>query len=180
MLDLETRLRVTADLCCGCVRNAAYYLSGWSSPKQFKKKQSDFWVNLNGNFLDITVLTWCFLFGDERAEFRWQEIIPEHNEFLSEMHRYSKCTEEEFNEYISSMRRYRDKCVAHRDIYLVGDQKITYPELELAIKSATFLYSELVRIYAEMEEIYAYKDLETFYLERLEMGLGEYAEASKK
>jgi hypothetical protein len=174
VIDVDTRLGVTAELCCDCVRNAAYYRAGWASPTILKKAESDFWVNLNGNFLDIAVLDWCFIFGDSRAEFRWQKLISDKTGFSARMYASLGCTEQEFNDYASTMRLYRDKRVAHRDRYLVGDPKIIYPPLDLAVKSTSFLFTELVRLYHQMEEINAHKDLGSFYEDRLEHGRREY------
>jgi len=139
--------------------------------------KSDFWVNLNGNCLDISILAWCSLYGDRNAEFKWQKLINNEADFLSRLYATMDSTEVEFAQYIERMRLYRDKCVAHRDSYLVGDPKIIYPSLEEAVKSASFLYRELVDVYPEMEEIYAYKELESFYANRLKMGLKHYKES---
>jgi len=179
-MDIEIRLRVTADLCCDCVRNAAYYKSGWDSPEELKKGDSDFWINLNGNFLDIAALSWCYLFVDSKGEFRWQKLIEDQPGFSSRMYGYLKCTENEFQDYISSMRLYRDKRVAHRDRYLTSDTKIHYPDLDLAIKSTSFFFSELSKLYPELKEINIYKNLDSFYTSRLEHGLSEYEKASGK
>ena len=176
-MDIEIRLKVTADLCCDCVRNSAYYDAGWHSPTILKKDNSDFWVNLNGNFLDIAVLSWCCLFGDGKAEFRWQKIIEDQEKFCSSLYVYMQCPENEFEVYAKNMRGYRDKLVAHRDRYLNTDPKIHYPDLRLAIKSTTFLFSELVRIYPQMGEINIHKDLDSFYKSRLKHALGEYDKA---
>lgn len=173
-IDIDIRLSVTAELCCECVRNAAYYHAGWSSPTVLRKAESDFWVDLNGNFLGIAVLDWCFLFGDGKAEFRWQKVISNETEFSSRMYASLGCSENEFNDYVSTMRLYRNKRIAHRDRYLVGDSKIIYPPLDFAVKSTSFLFEELVSLYPQMEKINIHKDLESFYENRLERGRREY------
>lgn len=173
-MDINIRLKVTADLCCDCIRNSAYYHAGWSSPNQLKKEESDFWVNLNGNFLDIAVLSWCHLFGDSRAEFRWQKLVDNKDEFCKALCESLVITEEEYENYITSMREYRDKMVAHRDRYLAPGPMIHYPGLNLAVKSAAYLYSELRRSYSNFSEIYQHKDLNSFYQSRLNHALREY------
>lgn len=176
-MDIEVRLRVTAQLCCDCIRNAAYYESGWSTPTELKKGDSDFWVNLNGNFLDMAVLSWCFLFGDSKAEFRWNKLIDNQAEFSEKMYGFLNCTEKRFEEYISYMRLYRDKQVAHRDRYLSGDPEIHFPDLGMAVSSASFLYSELLKKYPLMQEICGHRDLQSFYQNRLKLGIKEHAKA---
>ena len=173
-MDIEIRINVTADLCYDTLRNAAYYKSGWNAPRDLKKSDLDFWVNLNGNLLDIAVLSWCFLFGDEKAEFRWQKLIEDEKGFSSKMYQNLNCTEQVFQDYIDIMRTYRDKRVAHRDRYLSSSPKIQYPDLDLAINSTCFLFSELHQTYPVMKELVAHGDLKTFYKERLDHGMSQY------
>ncbi|MDX8407272.1 MAG: hypothetical protein R8L58_02690 [Mariprofundaceae bacterium] len=173
-MDINTRLAVTAELCCDCVRNAAYYHAAWTTPTALRNENSDFWVNLNGNFLDIAGLDWCFLFGDHKAEFRWQNVIEDETGFCSHLLDVLDYTESDLNGYVSAMRLYRDKRVAHRDRYLTGDPEIFYPSLDPAVKSASFLFAELVRIYPQMEKININRDLKLFYESRLKHGQRGY------
>ena len=46
----KQRLRRVAILCCHCLRNLAFYKSGWKDGSL--KIDGDFWINVNGNFLD--------------------------------------------------------------------------------------------------------------------------------
>lgn len=173
-MDNELKVMVTSELCYDTIRNAAYYKSGWEEPKEIKKANLDFWVNLNGNFLDIAVLSWCFLFGDVKAEFRWQNLIDDEAGFLSKMCKVIGCTEQEFQDYIGSMRTYRDKRVAHRDQYISGSPRIKYPDLDLAINSTCFLFGELHSIYPVMQEVFDNSNLNDFYEERLHHGGHQY------
>jgi hypothetical protein len=173
-MDIEIQIRVTAELCCETVRNAAYYKSGWTSPRDLKRNNQDFWVNLNGNFLDIAVLSWCFNFGDKKAEFKWQNLFDDEETFEQGMYSHLKCTKEEFEDYILSMRTYRDKCVAHRDRYLSESSKIKYPDLIMAIESSCFLFNELRSTYKEMNDLFSIKDLNKFYKQRLKHGKVQY------
>ena len=61
-MERNKRLRRVGILCCHFARNYAYYNAGWSS-KGLKVKDQ-FWVSLNSNFIDISVIEWCKLFGD--------------------------------------------------------------------------------------------------------------------
>ena len=177
-MDLESRLRVYAELSCEIIRNAAYYSAGWEANGKQKREDSDFWRNLIGNFLDIAVLSWCFLYGDKRAKFRWQEIIPDHDKFMELLLLHLKSSFEDFEDYISCMRLYRDKRVAHRDEYLVGDPQIVYPCLDIAIESTMFFYSKLCEEQPMMQEIHAYSELGSFYASRYSMAEAEYEKAT--
>lgn len=173
-VEIETRLRVTADLICECVRNAAYYSSGWETCDSLINQESDFWVNVNGNCLDIAVLAWCALFGDPNAEFRWQRLFEDHASILADLHQQLNITELDFDKYVSEMRTYRDKRVAHRDRYMVGDPRIIYPSLDTAVKSCSYLYQALVAAYPQMAEVSAYQELEYFHSDRFDLGQAEY------
>jgi len=173
-MDINIRIGVTSDLCYDTVRNAAYYSSAWDSSGNIKKSDLDFWVDLNGNFLDIATLSWCYLFGDGKAEFRWQNLIDDEAGFLSEMCQAIGTNEQEFQDYIDTMRTYRDKHVAHRDRYLSDAPKMHYPDLGLAIGSTCFLFGKLQSVYPEIQEMVAHSDLNDFYKERLEHGKHQY------
>ncbi len=173
-MDIEIKIRVTAELCCETVRNAAYYKSGWTSPRDLKRENQDFWVNLNGNFLDIATLSWCFIFGDKKAEFKWQNLFNDEEAFEKSMYSHLNCSKEEFENYILNMRTYRDKCVAHRDRYLSESSRIKYPDLNIAVESSCFLFSELRRSYEIMDELFSMKDLKKFYKQRLKHGKVQY------
>ncbi len=60
------RLRQVKILCCHFLRNLAFYKAGWRKGELIFKDQ--FWVNANGNFIDVCVLEWCKLFGDKRGQ----------------------------------------------------------------------------------------------------------------
>ena len=177
-MDLESKLRVYADLSCEILRNSAYYRAGWETKDKLRRQGSDFWINLNGNFLDIAVLSWCFLFGDNKAKFKWRGIIDDHEYFMSRLLTHLACDVADFEEYISCMRLYRDKRVAHRDEYLVGDTQIVYPCLDIAVQSTIFFYSALCEEYPQITEIYAYTELSSFYESRLEMAGEQYGTTS--
>ncbi len=74
-------LRRVGILCCHCLRNIAYYKEGWRSGKLIFRDQ--FWVTINGNFMDICVIEWCKLFGDTRGKHYWGKVITEKDKFLT-------------------------------------------------------------------------------------------------
>jgi hypothetical protein len=139
------RVRRTFILCNHFLRNLAFYRTGWlrggiDRRPTLRRRDSQFWVNINSNFIDISVLEWCKLFGDAKGKHHWNKVITRPVEFEQQLHRYLRTTPEEFNEYLKEMRRYRDKFVAHLD-----DEPIMYlPRLRPAKKSAAFLHDYLL------------------------------------
>src|SRR5437899_1372655 len=120
-------LRRVARLCCHCLKNIAYYKTGWrTSTHLFKEDQ--FWTIASNNFLDISVLEWCKLFGDTKSEYYWKKIVTEPLTFFDGLLRVLKVTEIDFSTYVDEVRTYRDKFVAHLDHKRVAD----IPKLEIA------------------------------------------------
>jgi hypothetical protein len=131
-------LRRVGILCCHFLRNLAFYKAGWKKGKLVTDDQ--FFVNANGNFLDVCVLEWCKLFGDKRGKHYWRFVITDQDVFFAGLLQSLKLTEAEFESYILSMRTYRDKFVAHLDM-----EDVMYPpKLRTARKSVSFLYEYLL------------------------------------
>lgn len=127
-------LRRVARLCCHFLRNLAFYRSGLRFNKQ------PFWTDVSNNFLDISILEWCKLFGDVRGQHNWRKVITNQTAFLSELLRVVGQTEEGFDSYILEMRAYRDKFIAHLD----NEDVMHIPRLRVARKSISFLYDYLL------------------------------------
>jgi hypothetical protein len=66
-------LRRVATLCLYYLRHMAFYRAGWRGGSLVFRSQ--FWVAVNGNFLDICVLEWCKLFGDKRSKHYWEKLF---------------------------------------------------------------------------------------------------------
>ena len=110
-----------------------------------------FWVNANGNFIDICVLEWCKLFGDKRGQHSWKKVITNQDAFLKGLLLAVGKTQPEFDSYIEEMKTYRDKFVAHLD----SEEVMNIPKLKIAKKSVLFLYSYLL---ANEEETNSFHD----------------------
>jgi hypothetical protein len=68
----RSRVRRLFILCNHFLRNLAFYRTGWrrggvDQEPTLRRKESQFWVNVNGNFIDICALEWCKLFGDKKG-----------------------------------------------------------------------------------------------------------------
>jgi hypothetical protein len=131
-------LRRAGILCCHFLRNLAFYKAGWKNGQLITNDQ--FFVNANGNFLDVCVLEWCELFGDKRGEHFWRKVISDQDAFYVGLLQRLKLTAAEFEAYVKSIRTYRDKFVAHLDT-----EEVMYPpKLRTARKSVSFLYEYLL------------------------------------
>jgi hypothetical protein len=131
-------LRRVAILCCHCLGNLAFYKAGWLNGKS--KLKSQFWLRVNGNFLDIAVLEWCKLFADTRGKHYWRKAISDDATFQKVLLAELKLSTTEFEDYVNQMRTYRDKFIAHLD----SEEVMHIPLLQTAVNSTVFLYDYLL------------------------------------
>lgn len=134
----KERLRRVAILCCHCLRNIAFYKAGWRGGSLVFA--GEFWVNVNGNFIDICVLEWCKIFGDSRGKHFWRKIISNPTTFFNGLLQELEISGDDLDTYINEMRDYRDKFIAHLD----SDKKMNIPRLDIAKKSVSYLYDYLL------------------------------------
>ena len=132
------RLRRTGILCCHCLRNLAFYRSAWR--KGSLKLTQQFWVNVNGNFLDIAVLEWCKLFADSRGKHYWRKSISDPDAFWCGLMNQLTITDDQFDDCVNQMRTYRDKFVAHLD----SEAVMQIPQLDIVVDSTSYLYDYLL------------------------------------
>jgi len=132
------RLRRVGLLCCHFGRNLAYYRAGWRGTTL--ARDSDFWKTVNGNCLDVAVLEWCKLLGDERAKHYWRKIVSDPPTFQAGLLAHLCLTGDGFKVYRCEMRTYRDRFVAHLD----SDFTMHIPNLDLAKASVEYYHSHVV------------------------------------
>lgn len=132
------RLRRVVLLCCHCGRNLAYYRAGWLGSSLVR--DSDFWKTVNGNFLDVAVLEWCKLFGDEKANHYWREVVSAPSKFEAGLLACFNPTLNKLETYCREMRGYRDRFVAHLD----SDFTMHIPNLAVAKASVEYYHSYVV------------------------------------
>ena len=137
-MTLNQRIRRVGKLCCHFLRNLAFYRAWFDAGEPHSNKQ--FWVNANGNFLDIAVLEWCKLFADTRSTHNFCKVVGDELVFKAILFDSIDVTSAEFDEYIIQMKTYRDKFVAH----LNELNEIEIPCLEIAKRSVVFLYQYLL------------------------------------
>ena len=132
-MERDKRLRRVGILCCHFVRNYAYYRSGWSNNNLKVKDQ--FWVSLNSNFIDISVLEWCKLFGDHKEKHHWKKIMHGDQTFKDRMFESVNIKQTDLDRVHDTMKSYRDKFVAHLD----SEEIMNIPEFEDALHMVFFL-----------------------------------------
>jgi len=133
----EDRLRRVLILCVHFSRNLAYHEAGdvWRG-----KAQSDFWLTVDGNFLDLAVLEWCKLFGDRKGNHYWNKVVSKCSCFKAGLLSDLGAQDNEFNEYIRKICSYRDKFIAHLD----NRKCMDFPELGKARKAVEFYHGYIL------------------------------------
>jgi hypothetical protein len=139
MMNRSERLRRTTILCCHTLRNLAFYRAGWSHTRL--RVLHPFWVNANGNFLDVAVLEWCKLFAERNGKHHWKRVIRDHPTFIEDLCDSLDLTAKGFHDYAAGVQRYRNKFVAHLD----EERVMNIPTLRVARKSVAYLFDALRR-----------------------------------
>lgn len=139
MNDDANKVRRIAQLSLHCIANIACYRAGWidSEAPPKLKNSSDFWVRVNGNFLDAGTLNWCILFADEdKGKHDWKKAFGSRAGLNEDLYSKMSLTEQEFNEQLLAIKRYRDKYLAHMD----NPSLVFYPQTQIMLSSATYLF----------------------------------------
>lgn len=120
------------------MRNAAYYRGGASLSPAGKPK-SQFAIVASNNFLDLIFLEWSKLFWEKSGKHHWARILPETTRFMERMLLAVAMDAADFEALAKSVAHYRDKELAHADVYDVID----IPKLDAIIESTILLYESL-------------------------------------
>lgn len=137
-MERQDLIRRVLLLCAHFARNRAYYLAGWNA--QGPRIKNEFWITVNGNFMDIATLEWCKLFADNKGPHYWRNVVADPGTFEPALYAAIGVTAEQFAETIKEMRTYRDKFVAHLDALA----EMNIPHLDTAWAAVRFYADHIV------------------------------------
>lgn len=168
-------LRMVVILCCSFARNLAYYRAWWGEDHghflSLTHPHRNFWLAVNGNFLDMCVLDWCKLFADKGGKHGWRKIVTDARQFEADLLAHLGLDAATFENEIETMRSYRDKFVAHQDLEYHG----TYPTLDIAKKAVWFYHAHTVKHEARQGDLTGLPiDIEKGYEETEQEGSAVY------
>lgn len=152
-------------LCRSFALNMAYYRAGWRNELGPLLKASassatgNFWIVANNNFFDMCVLDWCKLFGGQTGYYSWKQVVPDSDDFKTELLQHLGLDEDAFKKEVRRFREYRDQWVAHLDLKRKGH----LPRLDIARKAVWFYYERTVAEHLDQEM--GPKTIETGYQE---------------
>ena len=145
-------------LCASFARNVAYYRAGQSQIGSAARSPSHacsaFWTQISANFLDIAVLEWCKLLGDEKDKHFWRNVVTDPPAFEASLLAHLEMTASDFVDLAKKMRRYRDKFVAHLD----SDAKMDIPLLTAALAADSFYHGHIVGAEADAGDLFGLAD----------------------
>jgi hypothetical protein len=157
-LTRRERLRRVVILCASFARNVAYFRAGQSQTGSAARAPSHacsaFWTQASANFLDIAVLEWCKLLGDEKDKHFWRNVVTDPAAFEASLLDNLGLTAPDFADLAKKMRRYRDKFVAHLD----SDTKMDIPQLMAPLAANSFYHGHLVRVEAAAGDLFGLAD----------------------
>ncbi len=151
MIDNIDKIRRAINLCILFTRNMAYYKASYDD-LTYVAGSNNFSITISGNFIDISIIEWCKLFGAYGDNHHWRNLTGDDaDDFSSALYKHLSMSEIEFNEYHQSMKNYRDVFAAHWDDD--GDGK--RPHLDSAFECIVFLHEY---IFNNVEEPSVLKD----------------------
>jgi hypothetical protein len=145
-----------------------YYKAGWENNNLKIKDQ--FWVSLNSNFIDISILEWYKLFGDYKDKHHWKNVMHLDQTFKDRMFESLNIEQADLDRVHRCIKSYRDKFVAHLD----SEETMNIPKLEDALRMVFFYYSEVKKICDSTADWP--RSLEDFYEEHFNRAIRQYAQ----
>jgi hypothetical protein len=146
-LTRQKLLRRVALLSVHFARNLAYYRAGHG---RLTRSSAQFWINVDGNFIDMALIEWCKLLADPKGKHYWANVVNDPSRFEGVMLGRLDMTGADFSAYVRGVRKYRDKFVAHLDDQAVMD----IPTLETAYTAAKFYYRHVMQHEAAAEDVF--------------------------
>lgn len=159
-------------LAISCISNIAAYRANWHKLNGEDKLVVDreFWVRMNGNFLDVAVLEWCKLFADYKGKHHWSLTFTNKNEWRTKLFESMDVSHSEFKKELELVSQYRNKVVAHLDDPIA----MNYPYTNFMLKSASYLHDSLTtHSLAKRFFVSYYDSAKTLYARRFEAACDE-------
>jgi hypothetical protein len=143
VMSRHDQLRGVVILCRNFARNLAYYRVGevpqYSSLRDARHTQVNFWRTTSNNFIDTCVLEWCKLFAEPKGKHCWSIVVSDAARFKSDLLNHLCIDDAVLEKEIKAMRQYRDKFLAHLD----AERVMNVPALDVA-KGTVWFYHEHV------------------------------------
>jgi hypothetical protein len=77
----------------------AYYRAGHH---RLTNASPEFWITVDGNFIDMAVIEWCKLFGDRNGKHFWAKVVADPPRFEDMLLGHLSMTADELTAYMGS------------------------------------------------------------------------------
>jgi hypothetical protein len=153
-LPHRDQVRRVVLLCCSFVQNVAFYRAAVADRTapilSDHHPETAFLRRAINNFLDVAVLDWCKLFGNQRMEkHHWRRVVSDAPSFEQALFRELGTNADAFEELVGKMLSYRNRFLAHLDDDLMMD----IPELDQTHKAVVFYHRHIVQHEARPGEL---------------------------
>lgn len=155
-LPRRDRVRRVVLLCCSFVQNVAFYRAAMADRTapilSDHHPEAAFLRQAINNFLDVAVLDWCKLFGNQRMEkHHWRRVVSDADAttFERALFRELGTNAAAFEELVGKMLDYRNRFLAHLD----NDLVMNIPELDPACNAVAFYHRHIVEHEARPSEL---------------------------
>ncbi|MEM6898279.1 MAG: hypothetical protein AAF583_00710 [Pseudomonadota bacterium] len=154
------RLRRVCIIASNFTRNIAYYRASRNGGNRVLPAEN-FWVNLEGNCIDIAILEWYKLFADNAGRHSWSRIVADADVFEADLLQSLGCDADQFEQIVRGVRNYRDRFIAHLD----NDRTMHIPAFDPLINSTRFYFTHVVTNEMREEErrLIGLTDLDAYY-----------------
>ncbi len=139
MIEREKLLRRVALKCADVVRQLSYHRA-IHDQKNHSNFNLNFWICTYNNTIDMAVLDWGHLFGNEKDDLHWKNVVKNIDEFRTKLLSEVELSLEKWVAYWKAIKTYRDKDVAHIEVRPISN----IPEMTIAVKATCFYYSYIL------------------------------------
>lgn len=137
------RAENAALICCHFARNLAYYNA---TRTVLPLGREGFWLTIPGNFIDISVLEWSKLFGNQNGTCHWKKVLKQSEEFKQDFMACHHLDDATWTNLWKNVKDYRDDFIAH-----VEDQKTTpVPCMTVPYLLVKFYFERLQSEFSEL------------------------------
>lgn len=100
----------------------------------------NFWRVVHGNCTDIAAVEWCKLFGSDREQTHWKNVVPNegHSKFRKGLFEATGMEEPAWLKYREEIVFFRNTLAAHMDIWV--NRAKQYPVYDAALTAAYYYY----------------------------------------
>lgn len=103
------------------------------------REEGQFWITVIGNFIDVSVLEWTKLFGDDKGKHHWKQIAEDQASFKQALLGNVGISQDQWDASWKEIKDYRDKFIAHLDSELT----MQVPHMDIPCRMVSFYYDQL-------------------------------------